>query len=110
MDTPDKTIVKFEPLPGVERYLRISIYAPSLESGEHTIKMVLYAGAGGVFNLTLTTHFLKKFYTDSSLLNLEESSSPDNSPSLSLSRLNIGLTFLMNNSTVHQVFELRKIA
>lgn len=70
--------------------------------------MVLYAGGrGGVFNLTLTTHFLK-FYTDSSLLNLEESSSPDIffKP---VQILNIGFTFLMNNSTVYQVFELWKI-
>lgn len=45
---------------------------------------------------------------DSSLLNLEESSSPDNffKP---VQILNISFAFLMNNSTAHQVFELRKI-
>ena len=41
---------------------------------------------------------------DSSLLNLEESSSPDNffKP---VQILNISFAFLMNNSTAHQVFE-----
>lgn len=64
-------------------------------------------GQGGSVQSDTDNTFLKILH-DSSLLNLEESSSPDNffKP---VQILNIGLTFLMNNSTVHQVFELRKI-